>query len=292
MKSRTVWTSSLSRAVAVLAAAFVLPAQGAAPPLEPGFTVRSWDSEDGLPVARFYALARTPDGYLWLGSEVGLVRFDGARFVTLTTTNVPALGNNHILSLLVDTNGILWVGTASGTLAARVNGSFSAVPLDPRLRGAPITGLASGPDGSLWFAPAGHGLVRWRQGACDFSIPTNGLPPGSGMPSFVVENNGRIWAQIADVLWSRGNGVWKRERFDFDPKASVYAIAADRRGEGVWLAVTAPNPLPQYGLEFSGLKRAGWFTNLSLIRGYRIRSVPELLRCFRIAAGDSGLGRG
>ena len=103
-----------------------------------------------------------------LASESGLVRFDGVRFVTLTTTNVPALGNNHILSLLVDTNGVLWVGTAAGTLAARVGDHFSAVTLDPRLRDAPITRLASGPDGALWLAPAGHGLVRWHQGACDF----------------------------------------------------------------------------------------------------------------------------
>ena len=193
-------------------------ARGAVPPIEPGFTIRSWDHEDGLPAApRYYALARTPDGYLWLGSEVGLVRFDGARFVTLTTTNVPALGHNHILSLLVDTNGVLWVGTAAGTLASRVGDHFSAVPLDPRLRGAPIFRLASGPDGEVWLAPAGHGLVRWRQGACDFAAPTNGLPAAGGINSFVAESRGRMWAQINEVLWSLDNGSWKRERFEFDP---------------------------------------------------------------------------
>ncbi len=246
MKSRTVWTSWLSRAVAVLVTASALVARGAAPPVEPGFTVRSWDSEDGLPTARFNALARTPDGYLWIATEIGLVRFDGARFVTLTTNTVPALGHNHILSLLVDTNGVLWVGTAAGTLAARAAGSFSAVPLDARLRGAPITRLASGADGALWLAPAGHGLVRWR-GGCDFLIPVNGLPPASGIASFVAEPGGRIWAHIDDALMSWGDGVWRRERFDLDPKASVYAMVPDRRGEGLWLALTAPNPLPRRG---------------------------------------------
>ena len=216
MSFPSIWTPRLGLALAALTAACVLPAPGAAPPLEPGFTVRSWDQEDGLPASpRFYALARTPDGYLWIGSEVGLVRFDGARFVTLTTNDVPALGHNHILSLLADTNGVLWVGTASGTLAARVNGSFSAMPLDPRLRGAPIMRLASGPDGALWVSAAGYGLVRWARGVWDFSFPTNGLPAGSGMPSFVVENGGRVWAQINDFLWSQSSGAW--ERFNFQP---------------------------------------------------------------------------
>ena len=247
MNARTVWTPSLGLAAAVAVITAVPLARAAVPPVEPGFTVRSWDHEDGLPAARFYSLARTPDGYLWIASESGLVRFDGVRFVTLTTTNVPALGNNHILSLLVDTNGVLWVGTAAGTLAARVGDHFSAVTLDPRLRDAPITRLASGPDGALWLAPAGHGLVRWHQGACEFVVPTNGLPAASGIVSFVSEPGGPMWAQINEVLWSRESGPWKRERFEPDPRASVYALAPDRQADGLWLAVTAPNPLPQHG---------------------------------------------
>ena len=111
MKARTAWTPGLGLALAALVAAPVPPGHGAAPPVEPGFTVQSWDSDDGLPASRFYALARTPDGYLWIASEAGLVRFDGARLVTLTTQTVPALGDNHISSLRADTNGVLWVGT-------------------------------------------------------------------------------------------------------------------------------------------------------------------------------------
>lgn len=83
--------------VAWLAVAMAPSAQAAIPAVEPGFAVQSWDSDDGLPASRLYTLDRTPDGYLWIGSEAGLVRFDGARFVTLTTDTEPALGHNHIL---------------------------------------------------------------------------------------------------------------------------------------------------------------------------------------------------
>lgn len=248
MKFRTALIPSLRLAVAVLVSALVPLVRGAVTPVSPDLTVHSWDSEDGLTIGKgSFALARTTDGYLWIGSEIGLVRFDGAHFVTLTTNTFPALGNNHILSLLADTNGVLWVGTANGELAVRTDGRFSAVPLDARLRGAPITHLTSGADGTLWLSPAGHGLVRLSRDTCDFSIPTNGLPLGSGMASFVAEPKGRMWAQLNDVLMSRGDGIWQRERFDLDPDATVYAMAPDRGGNGLWLAVSAPNPLPRHG---------------------------------------------
>lgn len=225
----------------------VTPARSVESPVEPGFSIQSWDSEDGLPSARLYSLARTPDGYLWIGSEAGLVRFDGARFVTLTTDRVPALGNNHVLSLLTDTNGVLWVGTAAGTLAARDTGRFSAVPLDARLRDAPITQLASGKDGALWVSPAGQGIVRLREDNWDFFIPTNGLPPGIGIASFVAGTGGKIWAQVGDLLMVWDGEAWQRERLEADRNASVYAMTPDREREGFWLAVSAPNPQPRYG---------------------------------------------
>src|SRR5215469_3673155 len=71
----------------------------------PEFQLRSWDSEAGLPAARIQALAQTDDGYLWVGTSRGLVRFDGARFVVLNTNNTPALGDNRITCLLVARSG-------------------------------------------------------------------------------------------------------------------------------------------------------------------------------------------
>lgn len=236
-----------SAAVVVLQAAMIAAADGAVSPVEPGFTIQSWDSEDGLPTKRLYALARTPDGYLWIGSEGGLVRFDGDRFVTLTTDTAPALGHNHVLSLVTDTNGVLWVGTAAGSLAARAGNRFAAVLLERRLWGAPITQLIGGRDGALWLAAAGRGLVGWRDGVWDYSVPTNGLPVAFGAASFVEEISGQMWANLTDVLWSRRDGVWQRQRFDFDPNATVYAIAPRQGGAGLWLAVSAPHSQPQYG---------------------------------------------
>ena len=69
-----------------------------------------WRTADGLPQASVGALAQTLDGYMWLATEEGLVRFDGVRFVVLDTTN-SALTDNYISSLRAGRDGSLWIRT-------------------------------------------------------------------------------------------------------------------------------------------------------------------------------------
>ena len=67
-------------------------------------------------------MTQTPDGYLWLATEEGLVRFDGVRFTVFDKENTPPLQADNILALLVDRSGNLWIGTNGGglTRSARV----------------------------------------------------------------------------------------------------------------------------------------------------------------------------
>jgi signal transduction histidine kinase/ligand-binding sensor domain-containing protein len=80
---------------------------------------QAWGMENGLPQNTVQALAQTPDGFIWLGTEVGLVRFDGNGFQvfdknTALGTNGSALPGNDIRSLLVARDGALWIGTSDG----------------------------------------------------------------------------------------------------------------------------------------------------------------------------------
>jgi signal transduction histidine kinase/ligand-binding sensor domain-containing protein len=70
--------------------------------------------ENGLPQNTVQALAQTSDGFLWIGTEVGLVRFDGNTFVTYDQNSKPALPGNDIQSLLSTSDGSLWIGTTDG----------------------------------------------------------------------------------------------------------------------------------------------------------------------------------
>src|SRR5271167_3321399 len=74
----------------------------------------SWKVRDGFTTGAINAIAQTSDGYLLLGTELGLVRFDGVRAVAWRPPFRQQLPANHIRSLLVARDGTLWIGTNKG----------------------------------------------------------------------------------------------------------------------------------------------------------------------------------
>ena len=84
-----------------------------------------WTADDGLPDSSVTAIAQTPDGYLWVGTYNGLVRFDGVRFVTFDPANTPALAHARVRKLSVDDQGTLWINTFDGSMTALRHGIFS-----------------------------------------------------------------------------------------------------------------------------------------------------------------------
>jgi len=103
-----------------------------------------WTIESGLPQNTVRALCRTADGYLWLGTRSGLVRFDGVRFQIFNRWNSPRMPSEEVLSLLGCGDQGIWVGTTAGL--SLFNGKSWSLP---RLPGA-INCLAAGRDGSVW----------------------------------------------------------------------------------------------------------------------------------------------
>src|SRR5262245_24582973 len=74
----------------------------------------SWKIRDGFPKGAIRSIAQTPDGYLWLGTEFGLRRFDGVRSVPWQPPPDQHLSSNNIFSLLATRDGTLWIGTSKG----------------------------------------------------------------------------------------------------------------------------------------------------------------------------------
>jgi ligand-binding sensor domain-containing protein/signal transduction histidine kinase len=247
-------------AVALLIAA-ALRAQAATHAAEPGFIGRIWDSQHGLAVGPLNAMARTRDGYLWIGSDSGLVRFDGARFVTLTTNTVPALGDNRISSLLADTNGALWVATKGGTIAVRQHQAFSPVAVESRLRGVMINSLKPAASGGLWLATQGQGLVRFQAGRCDFSVPTNGLR-GGDVTALVREEAGKLWVVSGTSLMTLERGRWEIVPVGPGATPPTYAASVGRDGTA-WLATAAENLLRDRGGRVLRFAEGGTFEDLA-----------------------------
>src|SRR5215469_17328070 len=90
----------------------------------------AWTVRDGFSLGNIYAIAQTADGYLWLGSEFGLFRFDGVHAVQWQPPAGQQLPDRNINSLLVTRDGTLWIGTFGG-LASLSRGKLSRPPAEP-----------------------------------------------------------------------------------------------------------------------------------------------------------------
>src|SRR5580692_7340933 len=90
-----------------------------------GYTRHVWQAPDGLPEQTVQAFAQTPDGYLWIGTTGGLLRFDGAHFTLFDRQNTPSLREFSIFCLMVSRDGSLWIGTEGGGLARYLHGEFT-----------------------------------------------------------------------------------------------------------------------------------------------------------------------
>jgi len=123
------------------------------------YSRRVWQSADGLPEDFVQALARTRDGYLWIGTSGGLVRFDGNRFVVFNRENQPSFHNDSFYSLFVSRDNTLWGGTEGGGLIRYRNGSFQTFGADQGLTNGFVRSIFEDRNGMLWVG-TDRGLFR------------------------------------------------------------------------------------------------------------------------------------
>ena len=97
--------------------------QARAKPLDQ-YSVHLWRMQEGLPQNVVKSIAEMPDGYIWIGTQEGLARFDGIRFTVYTTRSTPNLASDNVHALLVDGPGNLWI-LAGGGLTRYKDGVFT-----------------------------------------------------------------------------------------------------------------------------------------------------------------------
>ena len=173
------------------------------------YTHTAWRIRDGFASARIVAIAQTPDGYLWLGTARGLLRFDGIGATPWRSPRGPQLSNVEIGDLLVARDSTLWIGTARGLFTMK-NGRVEEYS---ELSGVRITKLLERRDGTVWlgtFSPARLCTVRARSLTCD---RTEGL--GVTVMSLFEDRKGSLWVATA-------NGVW---RWAPGPPAHAYVVS-------------------------------------------------------------------
>jgi signal transduction histidine kinase/ligand-binding sensor domain-containing protein len=136
----------------------------------------NWDERDGLPQNTVLAIATTSDGYLWLGTYEGAVRFDGVRFTVFNPSTTTGIGNSMVTSLLERHDGTLWLGTYGGGVSRFSGGQFTQYAMRDGLSSDFILCLFEDHAGTLWLGTDGGGVNAMRQGRVTSYSIADGLP--------------------------------------------------------------------------------------------------------------------
>ena len=193
------------------------------------YSRQTWTKKDGLPQNSVRTILQTRDGYLWLATEEGLVRFDGSRFTTFNTRNTPQMTSNFVTWLREGVDGILWIGTTGGGVTAFKDGHFSpllvgAVPLKMSVRflyqDRARNLWLSTPNGLLCLAPdSSKKLYTVKDGLSDNMIT-----------GIVEDSSGRLIIGSWGGLSMFGNGRFCPYPFPDGSNPPIKSLYLDREG--------------------------------------------------------------
>ncbi len=256
--------------------------------LDPGkaitqYTQAFWGGETGLPQNSVRALAQTPDGYIWLGTEEGLVRFDGVRFTVFDKKNSPGLVSNEISSLLVDHED-LWIGTDGGLTRFR-QGKFTSYTTHDGLSSETVRSLYVDSRHTVWIGTDGGGLNSFQNGRFKAYTTKDGLPNNSVF-SICEGSDGSLWLGTHAGLAHLSGG-----------KFNVYGIKDGLRNEYITSVLLAPDGDLWIATSGGGLSRLhhGTFANYTTHDGLSSNTLLSIaqdsLGTLWIGTADGGLDR-
>ena len=219
----------------------------------------AWRIRDGFSKGFISSFAQTADGYLWLGTQNGLNRFDGVRNVPWQPPPGASLPDERVRVLLVGRDGTLWIGTARGLASWREG----ALVTYPQLNGKFITGLVEGDDGKIWVgAVAPKGLlcaIQHGRSECHGEDGRFGSPAAVGV---YKDSKSVVWVGGEHAVWQWTPGPPVRHAV---PGLLPGRKAMSETGSGALLVLTAagirqladgvvkPFVLPNMGREVNAL---------------------------------------
>ena len=237
----------------------------------PQYVHDHWAKDQGFVGGAVYATAQSQDGYMWFGTEQGLVRFDGLEF-TLMQPFLPGDISGAARGLLTDHDGNLWIRFDGAHLLRYRNGVFDDAVIKFGLREAAFTAMALDNRGELLLGGARYHVLRFHNGKFSRFVtpedrhillallaPSDGMlwmgtrdaglfgikdgktlhitpdPTNVSVNALAVSSQGGIWIGGDTGLWRWENGVLKRKLFPGgDSKVQVLALADDR-SNNLWI---------------------------------------------------------
>ncbi len=155
-----------------------------------------WGTEQGFPRGPVYSIAQTTDGYLWIGTEAGLVRFDGMNFRLVHDDSGSPI--TSVLGLLADNDGNLWIRSSGSSLFRYRDGIFDRPLLGLTGPITRVTAMSLGNRGSPVIAMEGTGDFAYSAGKFQMIAPAEGLPR-SPVLAVAQTSDGETWIGTRDA---------------------------------------------------------------------------------------------
>jgi signal transduction histidine kinase/ligand-binding sensor domain-containing protein/FixJ family two-component response regulator len=206
------------------------------------YSVRVWNMESGLPGNSVFAIRQTHEGYIWIGTQGGLVRFDG-----YATQNIPQFKSNEIRALYEDNNYTLWIGTEFGGLTRLKAGEFTNFPVKkyPALIG--IRSIAEDQWGNLWIGSIKKGLTS-LSGSRFTTYTTNDGLPHNQVRAIYKDGYNDLWITTAGgIVKLLKPGIFSihQSRYLLPPEKNKTVCLYEVDTENLWIG-TAGGGLFQY----------------------------------------------
>ena len=151
-----------------------------------------WGPEKGFLGGPISAITQSSDGYLWIGAEAGLIRFDGLTFTVVRDRGPNAFVMDHVLGLSADRDGSLSVQLSEPTLLRYREGTFSAVRPNPKREDSRVTAIASANGGGLLLASRMDGAALFV-GSHFKTLAGVASLPASPVISIAQRANNEVW---------------------------------------------------------------------------------------------------
>jgi ligand-binding sensor domain-containing protein/signal transduction histidine kinase len=217
-----------------VSASFISGTAGAASLSNSPVIVDAWGTEQGLPGSAVICVTQTRDGYLWLGTLNGLVRFDGIHFTVFDENNTPGLSNDRIVCLFEDSHTNLWIGTDSGVVAREKDGGIKNFPIGRNSHDGRLVSACEDASGTVWLYTADAHLARYQNGkmdVLDFNFKTPAV-----CRMIAAEKSGPLWVGEDWGLFSFRPSNFKPPAFaieQWNPVQRFNYILASQSG-GTW----------------------------------------------------------
>jgi len=225
----------------------------------------SWSNKNGLPINYVPAITQTKNGYLWIATQEGVVRFDGIKMITYNSNNVPLFKSNMVNCLLEDNYENLWIGTMNGLLRYKDN-KFNFFSTKDGLPFNSIRSFAVDKNNSLWVG-TDKGVCKYQNGKfLNYSLQDS--KHSSFINSIILDSNNDLVLATNDELYKLKNNKFISLDYGKNIKGTISTLYSDKKGK-LWIG-TINNGL--YQCDHNKLIK---FINNDKLSGNYISSIIE-----------------